>query len=113
MIERYKRENWNVIYPDGSLELHLVVGRVGVYFGDSRDVAQPLPTEEAQTNNKGGLRTALAALRGHVQGTRSVICPDSMCFVDGVLGRAPSATNGKRPRAWLTMLICGPRCLTF
>ena len=77
--------------PDGSSELRPVAGRVGgygVYFGDSRDVAQPPPTDEAQTNNRGELRAALAALRGHVRGTRSLICPDSTYVVDGVLGQA-------------------------
>ena len=48
-----------------------MVGRVGgyrVYFGDTRDVAEPLPPEEEQTNNMGELRAALTALRGHVRG---------------------------------------------
>ena len=42
-----------------------MVGRVGgnrVYFGDTHDVAELLPPEEEQTNNRGELRAALAAL---------------------------------------------------
>ena len=34
-----------------------------------------IPDEE-QTNNRGELRAALAALRGHKRGSMSLICPD-------------------------------------
>ena len=91
IIGWYAQENWEIIYPDGSSELHPIVGRVGgcgVFFGDSRDVVEPLPTDEEQTNNRGELRATLAALQGHRPGSRSLICPDSMYVVDGVLGRA-------------------------
>ena len=57
-------------------------------FGESRNVAERLPTEEDQTNNRGELRAALRALRSHMHGSRSLICPDSTYVVDGVLGRA-------------------------
>ena len=80
VIARYEQENREIIYPDGSSELHPAARRVGgygVFFGDSRDVAEPLPMAEEQTNNRGELRATLAALQGHRPGTRSLICPDS------------------------------------
>ena len=46
VIQRYELEGWSIIYPDGSLELQPVVGKVGgygVYFGDFRDTAEPPP----------------------------------------------------------------------
>ena len=91
VIARYKQENWEIIYPDGSSELHLAAERVGgygVFFGDPRDVAEPLPMDEEQTDNRGELRATLAALQGHRPGTQSLICPDSTYVVDGLLGRA-------------------------
>ena len=91
VIGRYEQENWEIIYLDGSSELHPVAGRVGgygVFFGDSRDVAEPLPTDEEQTNNRGELRAIVVALQGHRPGSKSLICPDSTYVVDGVLGRA-------------------------
>ena len=91
MTYRYKKENWIVIYRAEFSELHpavATVGGYGVYFGDSRDVAEPLPTEEVQTNNFAEFRAALAALGGHIRGTRSLNCPDSTYVVDGVLERA-------------------------
>ena len=56
VIERYQKEGWDIILPDGSSEVHPTVGRVGgygVFFGDARDVAEPLPPGEEQTNNRG------------------------------------------------------------
>ena len=91
VIRRYAQEGWEIIYPVGSLELHPTAERVGgygVFFGDARDVAEPLPPDEEQTNNSGELRAAVAALRGHKWGSMSLVCPDSTYVVDGVLGRA-------------------------
>ena len=85
IVARYEREGWAIIYPGGSSEQHPVVGRVGgfgVFFGDSRDVAEPLPPSEEQTNNRGELRAAIRAMQGHVRGTQSLICPDSAYVVD-------------------------------
>ena len=64
------------------------MGGYGVFFGDAQDVAEPLPLEEGQTNNRGELRAALAALQGHMRGSMSLICLDSTHVVEGVLGRA-------------------------
>ena len=91
VIGRYEQENWEIIYPDGSLELHPAAARVGgygVFFGDFRDVAEPLPVDEEQTNNRGELHATLAALQGHRPGSQSLICPNSTYVVDGLLGRA-------------------------
>ena len=73
IIAQYEQENWEIIYPHGSSELHPAAGRVGgygVFFGDSKDVAEPLLVDEGQTNNRGELRTTRAALQGHRPGTR-------------------------------------------
>ena len=69
-----------------------------MYFGDDRDVAEPLPPDTQETNNRGELRAPLAALQGHVQGTLSLICPDSTYVVDGMVGRA----NKWRCHNWQT-----------
>ena len=79
------------MYLDGSSENYPTVGRVGghgVFFGDERDLAEPLAPDEEQTNNRRELRAALVALQRHVRGTMSLICPDSTYVVDGMLGRA-------------------------
>ena len=91
VIERYQKEGCDIIFPDGSSKVHPKVGRVGgygVFFGDAQDVVEPLPLEEGQTNNRGELRAALAALQGHMRGSMSLICLDSTYVVEGVLGRA-------------------------
>ena len=64
------------------------MGGYGVFFGDSRPVAEPLPVDEEQTNNRGELCATLAVLQGHRRGSHPLICPDSTYVVDGVLGRA-------------------------
>ena len=40
------------------------------------------------TNNRGELRAALRGLQGHREGHQSLICPDSLLVVNGVLGWA-------------------------
>ena len=91
IIRGYQQQGWQIIYPDGSSEKHPEVGWVGgygVFFGDERDTAEFIPVEEDQTNNRGELRAALRSLQGHRAGQRSLICPDSLLVVNGVLGWA-------------------------
>ena len=64
------------------------MGGYGVSFGDHRDTAEYTPVNEEQTNNRGELRAALRSLQGHIPGQRSLICPDSLLVVNGVLGWA-------------------------
>ena len=64
------------------------MGGYGVFFGDQRDVAEFIPLGEDQTNNRGELRAALCSLQGHRTGRRTLICPDSLRVVNGVLGWA-------------------------
>ena len=66
----------------------------GVYFGDERDVAEPIYSGEGQTNDRGDIRAALRALHGHV---RSLICPESTYVVDGSWGvrKSGAAIHGK------------------
>ena len=90
-IQTYREQGWDIIYPDGSSEKHPEVGWVGgyrVFFGDHRDTAEYIPLGEEQTNNRGELRAALRSLQGHREGHQSLICPDSLLVVNGVLGWA-------------------------
>ena len=64
------------------------MGGYGVFFGDHRDTAEYIPLGEEQTNNRGELRAALRSLQGHREGHQSLICPDSLLVVNGVLGWA-------------------------
>ena len=76
---------------DGSLEEHPVGGQVrgyGILFGDSRDRAEPLPTAERQTNNRGELRAALHAVRNRNCNVPTLICSDSLLLVQGTTGKA-------------------------
>ena len=66
VIDEYVAEGWEAIYPDGSSEVHPeagMVGGFGVYFGDHRDTAQCIPTNQKQTNNRGELLAAIHAIR--------------------------------------------------
>ena len=65
-----------------------MVGGYGVYFGDQRDMAAPLPTTEKQTNNRGELRAALHAIRLRNPERRTLICSDSQLLVMGAIGKA-------------------------
>ena len=90
-IQTYLEQGWDIIYPDGSSEKHPEVGWTGgygVFFGDQRDTAEHIPLGEDQTNNRGELRAALHNLQGHRVGHQSLICPDSLLLVNGVLGWA-------------------------
>ena len=60
----------------------------GVCFGDSRDMATYVPLDEEQTNIRGELRASLCALEGHKQGEHTLVCPDCLLIVNGMLGRA-------------------------
>ena len=101
----YQAQGWNIVYPDGSSELHLEVGRVsgsGVFFGDERDTAAYIPLDDEQTNIRGELRASLRALEGRRPRERSLICPDCLLIVKGVLGwaqrwRRHNWTNAKGP----------------
>ena len=87
-IKVYQEQGWNIIYPDGSSELHPEAGRVGgygVFFGDERDTAAYVPLGEEQTNIRAELKAALQALEGHRPGERSLICPIA-CSLLMVLG---------------------------
>ena len=66
IIERYQKEGWDIIFPDASSEVHPKVGSDGhmVFFRDAQDVAELLPPEEEQTNNRGEVVAALATLLG-------------------------------------------------
>ena len=64
------------------------MGGCGVFFGDQCDVVAFIPLGEDQTNNRGELRTALCSLQGHRTGRSTLICPDSLLVVNGVLGWA-------------------------
>ena len=91
LIQSYRDQGWDIVYPDGSAEKHPEVGWVGgygVFFGDQRDVAEFIPPGEDQTNNWGELRAALCSLQGHRTGRRTLICPDALLVVNGVLGWA-------------------------
>ena len=88
---RYEQENGEIIYPDGSSELHPAsrrVGGYGVFFGDPKEVAEPIPVDKEQINNRGELHATLAALQGHRPRSQSLMFPDSTYMVDGVIGRA-------------------------
>ena len=90
-IQTYREQGWDIIYPGGSSEKHPEVGWVGgyrVFFGDHRDTAEYIPLGEEQTNNRVELRAALRSLQGHKDRHQSLICPDSLLVVNGVLGRA-------------------------
>ena len=79
------------MYTDGSSELDPEAGRVGgygVYYGDSRDVAQPLPPSERQTNNRVERRAAVHAARNHRRHKHTLICSDSLLVVSGATGKA-------------------------
>ena len=67
VTEVHKAQGWNVIYPNGSSEMHPVVGRVGgfgIIFGDERDLAACIPLNEDQTNIQAELHASLKALEG-------------------------------------------------
>ena len=72
------------------------VGGHGVFFGDDRDAAEFIPTDEDQTNDRGELRAVLCSLQGHQVGHRSLVCPDSLLVVGGVLGWAQRWRRHKR-----------------
>ena len=89
-VEQYRQAGWDIVYTDGSSELHPEAGRVGgygVYYGDSRDVAEPLPPSERQTNNRGELRAALHAAL-HRNRHKHTFCSDSLLLVQGATGKA-------------------------
>ena len=91
IIARYAQAGWEIIYTDGSSEVHTSAGQVGgygVFFGDSRDTAEFIPVHEKQTNNRGELRAALRALQSRTRGKRTLICSDSLLVVNGALGKA-------------------------
>ena len=72
------------------------------FFGNDRDVAAYIPLHEDQTNSRGELRAALYALEGHRAGERTLICPDCLLVVKGVLGwaqrcRQHNWSNAKGP----------------
>ena len=50
------------------------------------------PLGEDQTNNRVELRAALCNLQGHRTGHHSLICPDSLLVVNGVLRWAVAPT---------------------
>ena len=90
-IQAHREQGWDIIYPDGSSEKHPEVGWMGgygVFFGNHRDTAEYIPLGEEQTNNRGELRAPLRSLQGHRGGHQSLICPDSLLVVNGVLGWA-------------------------
>ena len=90
-IQTYREQGWDIIYPEGSSEKHPEVGWVGgygVFFGDHRDTAEYIPLGEEQTNNRGELQAVLRSLQGHREGHQSLIYPDSLPVVNGVLGWA-------------------------
>ena len=91
VIDEYTQGGWEVAYTDGSSESHPqagMVGGYGVYFGDHRDMAAPLPTTERQTNNRGELRAALHAIRSQDPAQKTLICSDSQLVVMGVTSKA-------------------------
>ena len=59
-----------------------------MFFGDHRGTAEYIPLGEEQTNNRGELWAALRSLQGHREGYQSLICPDPLLVVNGVLGWA-------------------------
>ena len=63
------------------------VGGYGLFLGDSKETAEPLPTNEQQTNNRGELRAALRPLQARTPGKPILICPDCLLVVDGVHGK--------------------------
>ena len=90
-IQTYRAQGWDIIYPDGSSQKHPEWGWLGgytVFFGDHRDTAEYIPLGKEQTNNRGELRAALCSVQGHREGHRSLICPNSLLVVNGVLGWA-------------------------
>ena len=64
------------------------MGRYSVFFGDHRDMAKYICLGEEQTNNRVEPRAALRSLYGHMGGHQSLIYPDSLLVVNGVLGWA-------------------------
>ena len=62
------------------------MGGYGVYFGAEHDVAKFISLIEEQTNIRGELRASLCALERHRRGGRTLICPDYLLIVNGVMG---------------------------
>ena len=87
-------------------------GGSGVFLGNQRDIAEYIPVGDEQTNNRGGLQAALCSLQGHQVGHRSLICPDSLLVVNGVLGWAQRWRQHKwcnTPGAWISFSGLGRR----
>ena len=78
----------------------------GVFFGDSRDTAEPLPTTEPQTNNRGELRAALHAVKHCQHNVPTLIYLDSLLPVQGITGKAQKW----RRHDWQGCPFCGLRC---
>ena len=86
LIQSYRDQGWDILYPDGSTEKHPEVGwvgRYGVFFGDRQDVAAFIPLGGGQKNNQGELRAALCSLQGHQMGRRTMIYVDFLLVVNG------------------------------
>ena len=64
------------------------MGGYGVFFRDHRDTIEGIPGNEDQTNNQGELRATLYSLQERKNGHRSLICPDLLLVVNGVLSWA-------------------------
>ena len=67
IIQSYRDQGWDIIYPDGSSEKHPEVGCLGgyvVFFGDQRNVAEYIPLGEDQTNSRVNYGQRSAAFRG-------------------------------------------------
>ena len=80
-----------MIYMGGSSVTHPeagMVGGYGVFFGDHRDTARYIPTEDKQTNHSGELLAALHAIRHRTPQQRTLICSDSKLVIMGAIGKA-------------------------
>ena len=91
-IVSYRIVSYHVICHIMSQQSSDILARTphNVALGDHRGTAEYIPVNEEQTNNRGEMRAALRSLQGHQIDHRSLICPDSMLVVNGLLGWAQS-----------------------
>ena len=84
VTEVYRLQGWNIVYPDGSSELHQLVGRVGgfgAFLGDDRDTA----ATGGRTNQHQGQNACIPKSAGRPLAWRAFACPDCLVIVKGVL----------------------------
>ena len=109
----YKQQGWTIVYPEGSLEDHPVVGRVGgygVYFVDNRDTATYIPLDEEQTNIRGELRASLQALEGTKPDAHMLVSLNCLLIVNGRLGWAQKWRRHGWAKGQSNRGTCGNHC---